>query len=123
MNPSILLNSRAMKALVEQVSGAYDYVIIDTAPMQVANDAAVFGAKSDGVVLVSGRDVTMKRDLKDIAVQLENLNVPVVGFVFNFGKERKTSNNDNYYYYYYYDEGGKKSHKAPKSRSGAKRKK
>lgn len=42
MNPSILLNSRAMKALVEQVSGAYDYVIIDTAPMQVANDAAVF---------------------------------------------------------------------------------
>ena len=101
----------------------YDYVIVDTSPMVVANDAAVFGAKSDGVVLVSGRDVTMKRDLKDIAVQLENLNVPVVGFVFNFEKERKTSNNDNYYYYYYYDEGGKKSHKAPKSRSGAKRKK
>ncbi len=34
MNPSILLNSRAMKALVEQVAESYDYVFVDTAPMQ-----------------------------------------------------------------------------------------
>lgn len=33
----------------------------------------------------------MKRDLKEIAVQLDNLNVPVMGFVFNFAKERKVS--------------------------------
>lgn len=122
-NASMLLNSKTMTEMLDMALQTYDYVIVDTSPMVVANDAAVFGAKSDGVVLVSGRDVTVKRDLKDIAVQLENLNVPVVGFVFNFEKERKTSNNDNYYYYYYYDEGGKKSHKAPKSRSGAKRKK
>lgn len=119
-NASMLLNSKTMTEMLDMALQTYDYVIVDTSPMVVANDAAVFGAKSDGVVLVSGRDVTMKRDLKDIAVQLENLNVPVVGFVFNFEKERKTSNNDNYYYY---DEGGKTSHKAPKSRSGAKRKK
>ena len=122
-NPSMLLNSKTMSEMLEMALHTYDYVIVDTSPMVVANDAAVFGAKSDGVVLVSGRDVTVKRDLKDIAVQLENLNVPVVGFVFNFEKERKVSNNDNYYYYYYYDENGKKSHKAPKNRSKAKRKK
>lgn len=80
--------------------------------MVVANDAAVFGAKSNGIVLVSGRDVTMKRDLKEIAVQLDNLNVPVMGFVFNFAKERKVSANGNYYYYY--DEGGKKSQRSRK---------
>lgn len=40
----------------------------------------------------------MKRDLKEIAVQLDNLNVPVMGFVFNFAKERKVSSNGNYYY-------------------------
>lgn len=66
-------------------------------------------------VLVSGRDVTMKRDLKEIAVQLDNLNVPVMGFVFNFAKERKVSANGNYYYYY--DEGGKKSRKKSKHKS------
>lgn len=49
----------------------------------------------------------MKRDLKEISVQLDNLNIPVMGFVFNFAKERKVSSNGNYHYYY--DEGGKKS--------------
>lgn len=54
----------------------------------------------------------MKRDLKEIAVQLDNLNVPVMGFVFNFAKEHKVSANGNYYYYY--DEGGKKSQRSRK---------
>ena len=52
----------------------------------------------------------MKRDLKEIAVQLDNLNIPVMGFVFNFAKERKVSANGNYYY----DEGGKKSQRSRK---------
>ena len=120
-NASMLLNSKTMTELLDVALQTYDYVIVDTSPMVVANDAAVFGAKSDGIVLVSGRDVTMKRDLKDIAVQLDNLNVPVVGFVFNFEKERKTSSND-YYYYYYYDEAGKKSKHSHKNSSKKKSK-
>ena len=56
----------------------------------------------------------MKRDLKEIAVQLDNLNIPVMGFVFNFAKGRKVSANGNYYYYY--DEGGKKSQSRKKSK-------
>ena len=58
--------------------------------------------------------MTMKRDLKEIAVQLDNLNVPAMGFVFNFAKERKVSANGNYYYYYH--EGGKKSQSRKKSK-------
>ena len=64
MNPSILLNSRAMKALVEQVAEAYDYVIIDTAPMQVANDAAVFAKEGPELLLVAGLGVTEKKLLR-----------------------------------------------------------
>lgn len=115
LNASMLLNSKTMSKLLDTALHTYDYVIVDTAAMVVANDAAVFGAKSNGIVLVSGRDVTMKRDLKEIAVQLDNLNVPVMGFVFNFAKERKVSANGNYYYYY--DEGGKKSRKKSKHKS------
>ncbi|WP_065435363.1 hypothetical protein [Bifidobacterium pseudocatenulatum] len=54
----------------------------------------------------------MKRDLKEISVQLDNLNVPAMGFVLNFAKERKVSSNGNYYYSY--DEGGKKSQRSRK---------
>lgn len=62
--------------------------------------------------IVPNCDITMKRDLKEIAVQLDNLNVLVMGFVFNLAKERKVSANGNYYYYY--DEGGKKSQRSRK---------
>lgn len=112
LNASMLLNSKTMSKLLDTALHTYDYVIVDTAPLVVADDAAVFGAKGNGIVLVSGCDVTMKRDLKEIAVQLDNLNVPVMGFVFNFAKERKVSANGNYYYYY--DEGGKKSQRSQK---------
>lgn len=98
-NASALLNSVLMKELLKQALAQYDYVLIDTSPMIVANDAAVFGTMGNGIVLVSGRDVTDKRELRDIAAQLNTLEVAVTGFVFNFDKEtKKTSNYGNYYY-------------------------
>lgn len=115
LNASMLLNSKTMSKLLDTALHTYDYVIVDTAPLVVADDAAVFGAKGNGIVLVSGCDVTMKRDLKEIAVQLDNLNVPVMGFVFNFAKERKVSANGTYYYYY--DEGCKKSRRKSQHKS------
>lgn len=115
LNASMLLNSKTMSKLLDTALHTYDYVIVDTAPLVVADNAAVFGAKGNGIVLVSGCDVTMKRDLKEIAVQLDNLNVPVMGFVFNFAKERKVSANGTYYYYY--DEGGKKSRRKSQHKS------
>lgn len=115
-NASALLNSVLMKELLKQALAQYDYVLIDTSPMIVANDAAVFGTMGNGIVLVSGRDVTDKRELRDIAAQLNTLEVAVTGFVFNFAKEtKKTSNYGNYYY----DDDdttskGKKQHKPKK---------
>ena len=54
----------------------------------------------------------MKRDLKEISVQLDNLNVPAMGFVLNFAKERKVSSNGNYYYSD--DEGAEESERSRK---------
>ena len=85
MNPSILLNSRAMKALVEQVSGAYDYVIIDTAPMQVVNDAAVFAKEGPELLLVAGLGVTEKKLLRQTGRELSTLSIDPVGLAMNTG--------------------------------------
>lgn len=98
-NAAALLNSTTMNELIKQALNQYEYVLIDTSPMIVANDAAVFGTLGNGVVLVSGRDVTDKRELRDVAMQLDNLDVAVTGFVFNFAKEsKKSSSYGNYYY-------------------------
>ena len=66
-NASILLNSDTMEALVKQALTQYDYVLIDTAPMTVSNDGVVFGRLANGIVLVTGKGVTEKKDLQETA--------------------------------------------------------
>lgn len=107
-NASILLNSDLMKQLVDQALTQYDYVIIDTTPLSVANDATVFGTWAGGVVLVTGKGVTEKKELQDVARSLKNVDVPLLGFIFTFADPKKI-HSDNYYYYYY--EGDAKSRK------------
>lgn len=108
MNPSILLNSRAMKALVEQVSGAYDYVIIDTAPMQVANDAAVFAKEGPELLLVAGLGVTEKKLLRQTGHELSTLSIDPVGLAMNYGETEKPQKGGYYYYGDESDDNGKK---------------
>lgn len=98
-NASTLLSSDVMREMIHQALTQYDYVVIDTSPLVVANDAAVFAKMGAGVVLVSGRDVTDKRELRDVAGQLATMEVPIIGFVFNFAKEQKNPGKyDDYYY-------------------------
>lgn len=114
-NPSILLNSETMAKLVSQARTQYDYVIIDTAPLSVSSDGAMFGRWTNGVVLVTGKSVCEKKDLAEACVTLESANVPVLGFVFNLADPKKNSGD----YYYYYDEDGGNS----RGKSGAHRRK
>ena len=57
-NPSEMLMSNKMQDLLDRVRTEYDYVLIDTPPIMPVTDAAVLGAKVDGVMIViaSGAD-------------------------------------------------------------------
>lgn len=112
-NAGVLLGSDTMRIMVEQALTQYDYVIIDTAPLSVSNDGVVFGrwAKAKGLVLVTGRGVCEKKELKEVSESLHVAKVPVLGFIFNYADLKKTHSNSNYYYYYYEDAPRKKSHK------------
>ncbi|RSX50192.1 polysaccharide biosynthesis tyrosine autokinase [Bifidobacterium callimiconis] len=112
-NPGILFNSKAMKSLLDQVSGLYDYVIIDTAPLKVANDAAVFVKEGATMLFVSGLGHGEKNDVRAAVEELETLDVTVAGAVLNFSEEEKPD--DNYYYYYGDSEDGKSRRNKRKS--------
>ncbi len=105
-NASLLLNSDMMKMLVDQALLQYDYVIIDTAPLTVSNDAVVFGSWTSGVILVTARGICKKKDLDEIAESLRTAKVPVLGFVFNFANPKKEHKDA---YYYYYEDGARRS--------------
>lgn len=112
-NASILLNSVLMTELMEQAQKQYDYVLVDTAPMSVSNDAAVFGRVADGIIMVVGRDVADKRDLRSIVESFHTANVKMLGFIFNFANPKKIHSKD---YYYYSEESTTATHRAGSSR-------
>ncbi len=97
-NASILLNSDMMTEMVEQALAQYDYVILDTAPLSVANDAAVFGKRADGIVMVVGKGIAEKKELKATIDGLNTNEIPLLGFVLNFADPKKI-HSKNYYYY------------------------
>lgn len=99
-NASTLLNSELMKNLVEHALQQYDYVIIDTAPMVVANDAAVFTRLGGGMALVVRRGQTRKHDMRDTVTELNNMNIEVSGLIFNCAEVNKKALEKSSYYYY-----------------------
>ena len=99
-NASTLLNSPIMAELLSNALQQYDYVLVDTAPMVVANDAVTFVRKGGSLVMVCRRNQTQKRDLREISDELNTLDMQVSGIVFNCAKENKKAlENSNYYYY------------------------
>lgn len=110
-NAGVLLSSETMKLMVEQALTQYDYVIIDTAPLTVSNDGAVFGRWAKGLLLVVSRNVCEKKSLQEASDTLATAQVPVLGFIFNRADPKKVNSHSNYYYYYE-DGAPRSSHRA-----------
>jgi capsular exopolysaccharide synthesis family protein len=97
-NPSTLLGSDAMKRLVANASKEYDFVIIDTAPLQISNDAAVLGKEGATILLTVGSGVATKKAMKSLATEFEIIGVTVPCAVMNFVKKEHRKNSNDYYY-------------------------
>ena len=65
-NPSELLSSSEMSRLVEEISGRYDRVIIDTPAALGLPDAKAVSDLCDGMVMVVRADVTAQSDLEAV---------------------------------------------------------
>jgi capsular exopolysaccharide family len=101
-NPSELLGSSRMKALLEQLKKDYDYVLIDAPPVVVVTDAALLASECDGAILVVSSGETIIDGAVRAKELLTNVNAKIIGVVLNKCKDIKSS---NYYYYHYYDDG------------------
>lgn len=88
-NPSELLSSRMFGSLIEKARDAYDYILIDCAPLGMVIDAALVAAKSDtGILVIESGNVPFRlaRNVKD---QLEKSGCPVAGVVLNRAEKGK----------------------------------
>ena len=82
-NPSELLGSPAMKALLSETTDSYDMVLIDSPPVLPVTDAAVLGRQVDGALIVAGMDRIHRPQLRDTLESLETAGCSVLGLVIN----------------------------------------
>jgi len=81
-NASELLTSSRMSRLLSLLSQAYDYILIDSAPLMSASDTAGVATMTDGVVLVAGAH-TSKQDVRRATDLLSSVGANVLGVVLN----------------------------------------
>ncbi|MBZ0271413.1 polysaccharide biosynthesis tyrosine autokinase [bacterium] len=105
-NPSELLGSERMDAIIEELRGRFDMLIFDSPPVVAVTDAAVLSKRVDGVMLVvkAGKTTT---DMFDRALrQMEDVKAHIVGSVLNDFNLRGEGYRYYYYYHYYRSDDG-----------------
>ncbi len=80
-NPSQLLDSEALRDLVEQAVHDYDLVIFDTAPCLPVVDASVLARATDGVLMVVGLRKARRQHVREALESLEAVGAHVLGIV------------------------------------------
>ena len=84
VNPTELLTSKKMKALLEEVAGRYEdrYIIIDSPPPSMATETSAIAKLVDGIIIVVKNGKTPKKVVTELIEQIEK--EKLLGIVFNY---------------------------------------
>ena len=99
-NPSELLGSARMEQLVRELTGVYDYIVVDLPPVNVVSDAIAMSKCLDGVVMVVRSGISEQRMLSEAMRQLKLVNVRILGFVFRDSAAGNGKYGNHYKKYY-----------------------
>ena len=111
-NPSELIHKKEMKAFFDEVKERYDYIIVDTPPFGLLNDALELMNYIDTFLVVLNTKIIRRKGLRSIEELLSKNDKVSVGLVLNGIKKTrfqyyysKYSYNYNYGYNYGYGYG------------------
>jgi capsular exopolysaccharide synthesis family protein len=96
-NPTELLQSEALGALIQRVSPQFDWILIDAPPAQPLTDALSLSRHVDATLLVARADRTPREAIEE-TIELIGRD-HVVGIVLN-GEQNLTRRYSEYYGYY-----------------------
>lgn len=110
VDPTILLENKRFKVLMENVKNNFDYVIVDCAPIGIVADAKIVSKYCSGALMVIKSGQINRNLAKNTARQIEESGCRLIGYILNRRKSRKGSYYDKKYYHYnhYYGAPSKK---------------
>ena len=94
-NPAEMLASKAMTAFLEEMKNYFDYIVLDTPPLQAVADAQILSTKVDGSLIVVRAGVTKKDAVHNAVSIIKKVKGNIIGTVLNVAETK----NDKYYYY------------------------
>lgn len=100
-NPAEVLGSEMMSEFIKEISQHFDYIIIDTPPINVVSDALPVIRESDGVVMVVRSNSSTHPELQKALDSLKFIDAKILGFVVNYESENRSKH--GYYKYNYSD--------------------
>ena len=115
-NPSELLGSEAMKIFLNAAAENYDYVFLDTPPINVVTDSQLMNEVIAGLVLVIKENSTTHTEVQEMLEKIKLANGKTLGFVKTFCLPEKTGRyGKSYAYNYKYGYSAAKPAKASKN--------
>ncbi|GMK41176.1 protein-tyrosine kinase [Paenibacillus sp. CCS19] len=97
-NPSEILGSQRMVALLAELRETYDVILFDTPPVLAVTDSAIISSYCDGVILVVHAGKVKKGLVAKAKSNLDHVKAKLLGVVLNNNSRNKS--NDDYYFYY-----------------------
>lgn len=101
-NPAELIASSNMKKMLDELSENYDYIIIDTPPVNIVADALELVPNVDGTIMVVRSAQSTHPETRKMITKFEYANAPVLGFVLNNVINSTTKRYTSKYRYYGY---------------------
>ncbi len=108
-NPSEMLMDEKMDDLIQTLESKYDYVLINTPPVYMINDASILAPRTAGMVFVMRANVTKRSIFTDAIESLQAIGTNVLGVIWKESKPQRLLhaeiNNFEAYEKYYETEG------------------
>lgn len=98
-NPSELLASDAMKTFLDTASQTYDYIFLDTPPVNVVTDSQLMNEEIAGLVFVIREESTTHPEIQNALEKIELAKGKALGFVKTFCKPEKSGRYGKKYAY------------------------
>lgn len=98
-NPAELMGSQRMQALLSRAVEGYDFVLVDSPPVNMVTDAVLLSSMVSGVLMVVQSGDTRIDHAKEALNKLNKVDAKMVGVILN---DVDTSAGNYYYYNYYY---------------------
>lgn len=83
-NPADIFASKRFQSFLTQMESAFDYIVIDTPPVNAFIDAAVVASHADATILVVRENFARREEIEYACEQLRKADANLIGTCMNF---------------------------------------